>query len=265
VSQILVDKNICKKDGTCVAVCPVQAIAMNAEGYPEETGAPCIFCGHCVAICGCQAITHSGLPAEKMLPVAKEQPSAEAIDNLLMSQRSIREFSDKPIAKETLEAILDVARRAPTACNAQNLHWIVLNGRERVHELAGECVRQLKMMPPSAFSPIIDRMVIEWEAGTDRILRSATAVVAVCAPQQSPLGREDASIALTYAELAASGRGVGMTWAGLLMFAAAASEPLRQWLKVPEGYTLVTAAMFGYGKYKYKWIPPRKPLSAQWL
>jgi hypothetical protein len=28
---------------------------------------------------------------------------------------------------------------------------------------------------------------------------------------------------------------------------------------------VTAAAMLGYGKYKYQRIPPRKPLSAQWM
>jgi nitroreductase/NAD-dependent dihydropyrimidine dehydrogenase PreA subunit len=263
VSHILVDKSICKKDGICVAVCPARTIALDEEGYPEEIGTVCYQCGHCVAICTSQALTQTDLPAGGMLPVAKEQPSAEVVDNLLMSRRSIREFRDKPIERETLEAILDVARRAPSASNVQNLHWIVLNGRERVHELAYECVRQMKVMQP--MTPFVQGVITTWEKGLDGILRGATAVVAVCAPQESIWGQADASIALTHAELAAVARGLGMTWAGILMRVTAASEPVRKWLQVPEGYTVSAAAMLGYGKYKYQRIPPRKPLSAQWM
>jgi nitroreductase/NAD-dependent dihydropyrimidine dehydrogenase PreA subunit len=263
VSQILVDKSICKKDGICVAVCPARTIALDEEGYPEEIGAVCYQCGHCVAICSSHALTHTGLPIGGMLPVAQEQPSAEVVDNLLMSRRSIREFRDRPIERQTLEAILDVARWAPTASNDQNLRWIVLNGRERVHELACECVRQMKNMRP--MTTLFQGVISAWEKGIDGTLRGATAVVAVCAPQESTCGQSDAAIALTHVELAAVARGLGMTWAGILMHVAAASEPLRQWLQVPEGYTLSAAVMLGYGKYKYHRIPPRKPLSARWM
>jgi nitroreductase/NAD-dependent dihydropyrimidine dehydrogenase PreA subunit len=263
VGQILVDRSICKKDGICVAVCPTRTLALSEEGYPEAVGTVCIQCGHCMAVCTSQALTHTELPVGGMLPVAKEQPSAEVVDNLLMSRRSIRAFRDKPIERETLEAILDVARRAPTASNNQNLHWIVLNGRERVHELAEACVREMQGTQPMTL--YVQRMIAAWENGLDGILRGATAVVSVCAPQESLWGQADAAIALTHAELAAAARGLGMTWAGILIRVIAASDPVRQWLQVPKGYTVTAAAMLGYGKYKYQRIPPRKPLSAQWM
>lgn len=263
MGQILVDRSICKRDGICVAVCPARTLALGEEGYPEEVGALCYQCGHCMAICPSQALTHTELPPGGMLPVAKEQPSAEVVDNLLMSRRSIREFRDKPIEQETLEAVLDVARRAPTASNNQNLHWIVLNGRERVHDLAFACVREMKGMQPT--TPLVEGVIAAWENGLDGILRGATAVVAVCAPRDSLWGQADAAIALTHAELAADARGLGMTWAGILMRVLTVSDSVRQCLQVPEGYTVTAAAMLGYGKYKYRRIPPRKPLSVQWM
>jgi len=115
VGQVLVNRSICKKDGICVAVCPAGTLALSEEGYPEVVGTVCYQCGHCMAVCTSQALTHTDLPVGGMLPVAKEQPSAEVVDNLLMSRRSIREFRDEPIERETLEAILDVAggRRRP--------------------------------------------------------------------------------------------------------------------------------------------------------
>jgi len=263
MSRILVDTSVCKKDGICVAVCPARTISINEEGYPEDRGPLCYECGHCVAICPSRALTHSALPEGDMLPVPKEQPAADVVDNLLMSRRSIREFREKAIERETLEAILDVARRAPTAVNAQNLRWIVVNGREKVHELANECVHEMRKMPLA--SPYVERVTTDWEKGVDSILRGATAVVAVCAPEESIWAQTDASIALSHAELAAAARGLGMTWAGILMRVAAASEPVRRWLQVPQGYAVAAAAMFGYGKYKYQRIPPRKPVSAHWM
>lgn len=108
-------------------------------------------------------------------------------------------------------------------------------------------------------------VIAAWDEGRDGTLRGATAVAVVCTPHEAACGESDAAIALTHAELAAAARGLGMTWAGILMHIAAASEPLRQWLQVPEGYSVSAAAMFGYGKYKYHRIPPRQPLNARWM
>lgn len=108
--QIVVDTNLCKKDGACVAVCPSGVLTLNEERLPEEVpGVNCILCGHCVAVCDCGALTHGGLPREDFLLASKQLPAPAIIDGFLVSRRSVREFKDRPIARETLQALLDVA------------------------------------------------------------------------------------------------------------------------------------------------------------
>src|ERR1039457_4098367 len=122
MSQISVDTRLCKQDGACVEVCPSRNLALDEQGFPEEVKeSRCILCGHCVAVCPTNALTHNGLPDEPFLPAPKRSPAPDLIDGFLMSRRSVRTFRKRPVDRETLEAILDVARRAPTATNSQSL------------------------------------------------------------------------------------------------------------------------------------------------
>jgi NAD-dependent dihydropyrimidine dehydrogenase PreA subunit len=150
VSQIIVDTNLCKGDGVCVAVCPARVLALNEEGFPEELpDTRCILCGHCVAVCPNDALTHTGLPQEAFLPASKNLPDPAMIDGFLNSRRSVREFKDQPVARETLDALLDVARRAPTASNSQKLHWIVVGGGDKVRALCAEAMNSLNQRKSS--------------------------------------------------------------------------------------------------------------------
>jgi ferredoxin len=36
MSQIMVDTNLCKRDGVCVAVCPSRILSLDKERFPEE-------------------------------------------------------------------------------------------------------------------------------------------------------------------------------------------------------------------------------------
>ena len=260
MSQITVDAQQCKRDGICVAVCPSRSLVLNKDGFPEEVeDSRCILCGHCVAVCGCGALTHAGLPQEEFLPATKNLPTPEGMDDFLKSRRSVREFKDRPVARKTLEALLDVARRAPTASNSQKLHWIVVEGKESVQAMAAEAMSWLRN------AGIPAAMVEQWDGGYDFILRAAPTVVVACAPADYGWGKQDCAIALTYLELAAEARGLGVCWAGYLTRVAEAHAPLRQALALPEGYVVCGGLMLGERKFSYKLIPPRKPLSVQWI
>jgi nitroreductase/NAD-dependent dihydropyrimidine dehydrogenase PreA subunit len=260
VSQITVDANLCKGDGACVAVCPAGVLALDAKGLPEEVpGSNCILCGHCVAVCPHAALTHAGLPQEPFLPASKKLPAPAVIDSFLIGRRSVREFKDQPIARETMKALLDVARRAPTASNSQKLHWIVMEGKAKVHALS---VEVMNWMRTSDISPA---RLAQWEGGYDFILRGAPTVVMACAPADYGWGKQDSAIALTFLELAAEARGLGACWAGYLTRIASVHAPIRQALSVPDGYVVCGGLMLGERTYSYRLVPPRKPLSVQWI
>jgi nitroreductase len=56
-------------------------------------------------------------------------PQQEAVDAAITSRRSVRAFLDKPVEREDIEKILEVAARAPSGTNTQP--W-------KVHVLTGE-------------------------------------------------------------------------------------------------------------------------------
>jgi nitroreductase len=89
--------------------------------------------------------------------------------------------------------------------------------------------------------------------------------VVVCTPADWGWGREDCAVALTFLELAAEARGLGVCWAGFLTRVAAVHAPIRQALGVPEGYVVQGGLMLGEPKFGYQRVPPRKPLSVQWV
>jgi nitroreductase len=193
------------------------------------------------------------------LPAAKKLPTPALIDSFLIGRRSVREFKDKPIARETLKTLLDVARRAPTASNSQKLHWIVVEHAAKVYALSAEAMNWLRL------SDIGQSQLAQWEAGYDFVLRGAPVVVIACTPTDYGWGKQDCAIALTFLELAAEARGLGACWAGYLTRVAAVHAPLRQALAVPDGYAICGGLMLGERKYSYRLVPPRKPLSVHWI
>ena len=98
-----------------------------------------------------------------------ENPGQAAVDAAITSRRSIRAFLDKPVARDDIARILDVAARAPSGTNTQPWKVHVLTGaaRERLSnailaayadpEQAAQHHEEYPYYPREWVSPYIDR------------------------------------------------------------------------------------------------------------
>lgn len=56
---------------------------------------------------------------------------------LVKSRYSARKYADKPVEREKLELCVEAARLAPSACNSQPWHFVMVDDPELVKEVAG--------------------------------------------------------------------------------------------------------------------------------
>ena len=161
-------------------------------------------------------------------------------------------FKDKAIDRETLEQLIETARYAPTGGNAQNLHWTVIEGRDKLEALSQETINWMKRVieaqPDSPAADYFRPMVARWATGYDGILRTAQTLIVASAPKK----------------LAALPLGVGTCWAGLLRGAMLATPELVESMGLPEGHTWFYPMMIGYPKFKYHRLPERKAPVIHW-
>lgn len=273
MALVTIDETKCKRDGLCVSECPTAVIRIEGEGgYPQliPGGDPvCLRCGHCVAVCPHGALNHADIPAEQCPPILKDlSVSHEQAVQFLRSRRSVRQFKDRPVDKETLQRLIEIARYAPTAGNAQLVQWLVIRDADRIRELAEQVIdwmRQvLKKDPQPAAAPYLPVLVAAWDMGIDAVLRSAPCLIVATAPKEAGNGLVDLTLAMSYLELAAPGLGVGTCWAGLLQGALLSHEPLRQTVGIPEGHSHHYPMMVGYSRATYYRLPERKPPVIHW-
>lgn len=268
-----IDEKKCKRDGVCVAECPLKLIEMkNAKATPTPTADAvdrCVKCGHCVAVCPHGAFKHSMLKTELFPPVKKEFAlSPEHAEHFLRSRRSIRSYQDKPIEREKLQKLIEIARYAPTGSNSQLVQWLAVNSRPEVKKLTAIVIDLIREMiaakDPFAISYGLDRFVSGWENGIDRISRGAPALVVAHAPKEYSLGHIDCASALAYLDLAAPTLSLGTCWAGFFMLAVSKHKPLQDALALPEGNVAHGIMMVGYPKYKYQRLVPRNEPKIEW-
>ena len=255
----------------CVEVCPAYCLEMDSStGKPFQlppSAARCILCGHCIAVCPHGALSEDTMESADAPEIAGEKlPSAESVDLLMRSRRSIRKFRKNSIPHELLEQLLDTARYAPTAVNAQKVQWRVYENRSAVRQLAvltNDWMRDLaEREENSARAAKLRRLDERWREGIDWALRDAPHLIIAYG---NPQGRSDGIIALTYLELYAASMGLGTCWAGYLTAAAAGYSPLQEVLSLPDGEVLFGGLMMGYSQYRYLRLPERKPLQCDWV
>ena len=257
---ITVDKELCRRDGICMAACPVGCIIADAEGYPVPVNeANCMGCGHCVAICPHGALDNVRAPMADCLPAPRERATLPALAGLMKFRRSVREYKDQAVPRETLDALLDIARFAPTAVNTQQVSYLVLADPARTRAL-GEAITQWMQSVPG-----MERYAKRAQDNKDFVMRGAPHVVVALGHADNSWGVTDSSIALSYLELAAAADGLGVCWAGIVHRALENSPELAASIGVPADKKVCGALMLGVPKYKYSLVPPRNPAPVSWL
>lgn len=272
MSLITIASEKCKRDGICVASCPLGLIEIKDKlSVPEPVfGADekCLNCGHCVSVCPHDALSLVTMKQNELLPVQKSSlPNPEQIEHLMRSRRSIRAYKKKQVKRETITKLIDIARYAPTGHNTQSVGWMVIDDKEEIRRLAGIIIdwfkNLIKEQSPMAQQFSLDSFVSAWEAGNDMVLRDASAIVITHAPKAYGAAEINNTIALTYFELAASTFGIGTCWAGVINLAVNQWEPFQQALGIPKTDTCL-AMMVGYPKFKYHKIPMRNKAKIEW-
>ncbi len=273
MSLFSIDEKKCKRDGICAAECPIRLIEIKVgSSIPTPVADAedrCVKCGHCVAVCPQGAFTHTALKTGDFSPVRKDMAlTTEQAEHFLRSRRSIRTYQDKAIDRNNLEKLIDLARYAPTGTNSQQVKWLVVNGREKVKNMAGMTVDLIRNMIKNKH-PLTERyrlnnVVSAWESGIDLVSRNAPALVIAHAPKDYGWAQVDCTSALCYLDLAAPTLGFGCCWAGFLMRGANHWPPFQQALDLPEGHASFGIMMIGYPKYQYYRLPPRNEAIVSW-
>ena len=264
----------CKRDDICVFECPAQVIErVGTDAVPTpavRADEDCIGCGHCVTVCPHAAFEHRELHPDQCPPIQKEQSvGPERLEHFLRARRSIRAYKEKPVEREKLAKLIDIARFAPTGSNKQTPEWRVVHSPGKVQDLSGMVIEWMQSVierkPDVAAELELQALVDMHASGYDIICRQAPHAIVVHAPQDTGTPTEDGMIAMTYLELAAFSLGLGACWAGYLNFAVNKWPPLKEALLIPEDHASIAAILLGYPKYKYHRLPLRNDPKIAWV
>lgn len=268
----------------CVDVCPAR-VFVGADGVRAARPGGCILCGHCVAVCPVDAVEHGGFDGQEFPPIpADARPDVDALVGFLRSRRSVREFRQKEVPREVLERLLDVARYAPTASNAQDVRFLVITDRQRMMALSRRITRWLPVLEKLARLP----GVLAWASrawgrkrlegylasvegfretirtGGDPIFYSAPALIITHAHKKNAFGIENSAYATYHVVLAAHAMGLGTCMIGFLTTASRYDPVVRRLAGIPKGHRMTTALVVGYPVHRYRCLVPRRQPRVAW-
>lgn len=154
----------------------------------------------------------------------------------IKKRQSVRAYEDRPVPEEKLRNVLEAARLAPSACNRQAWKFVVVRESKRRQELAEAANGQTFV----GEAPIVIAAVA-----------TEPEYVMDCGVPSYPV---DLAIAVTHMTLAAVEEGLGTCWLG-----AFSQEGVKEILKIPDKYRVVTLFPLGFPKRGRK-VKTRKSL-----
>jgi nitroreductase/NAD-dependent dihydropyrimidine dehydrogenase PreA subunit len=291
---IQLDNDACTQCMECHSVCPnyVFALVPGPPGervlelrYPDQ----CCACGHCIAVCPTAALAHPELPQDQFIPLPPLTVEPEAMQRLLFSRRSVRNYKPDPVPEILIGALLEAAAHAGTSSNGQTEGFLVVRDRKFLRDLERMVIDVLwragfkhlggKGLPGRLMARRFGAEMIRQYRTYHLILkhrrengelegtvfRNAPLAIMAHGLKNNMLAQTNCALALRNIELLALTMGLGTCWVGFLVGAADRSVKVGDFIGLPRDRQVYGALMVGYAAEKFATKLPRRPRAVRWI
>ena len=280
-----IDPATCTQCGACAEICPSAVLRMDNGKVCVHADSPfgCIACGHCMMVCPTGAVTVKGRgvsPEDVLpLPALETRANADMLANLMLARRSVRQFTDQEVDQKLLARIVEMASMAPMGIPPWDVGCVMVCGRPAVRQIATHVIKGyegfLKLFKPWVLAlmrpllgkekyemfanflrPLAEAYVQASQAGQDKLFYDAPALLIF--HHSAYADAVDASIACTYAMLAAESMGLGSTIIGGAPPILQRNKALCKRLGIPNGNTPSIALILGYPATQFRFAIHRR-------
>jgi nitroreductase len=181
--------------------------------------------------------------------------------DVIKKRRAIRDYTDKPVERTTIEKLIGSAILAPSAMNLQPWAFAAVVDRQKVDEYAKRAKEWLlTSLSTTSYDPSVRHML---EDPNFTVFHHAPALVLILAKSSASQASEDCCLAAENFMLAAREEGLGTCWVGFG----------RPWLDLPstktafglpDQYHVVAPIVLGYPE-TWPESPGRSPAEIHWL
>jgi len=253
---------------------------------PTEKGKPpqtvnndlCMSCGQCAASCPTGALEHSSYPAGSIKPVNMSfMPSAEQVLELMRTRRSVRSFEKRPVDRETLQKIIQIAAYAPTGHNSRSVEFVVVQDKTLIKQMSMNTAESLdkiigytnssimrffmkRSMKDQYYQvmdlrPAFELVVAEVNKGNDVVFHDAPTVIAFVSDPKKTSSEVNSQLAIQNSLLACDSLGLGGYYCGFASAMANRDPRILSALKLDPNKRVDGIIALGYPKLKLKnWI-----------
>ena len=156
--------------------------------------------------------------------------------DIIKKRRSVRAYQYKPLPKEVVEKILEAARYAPSARNAQPLEYKVITSRTFAKKLSDGISEAMKKEGMSLKAP---------PSGRPNYFYNAPLLLIITAPKDNTFAVSDGAIAVDHVMLYATSIGLGSCFIGMARLIMRSPELMKE-LNITEDKNIVAAVVCGY-------------------
>lgn len=164
------------------------------------------------------------------------------LDKVIKLRRSVRQFADKEVKMKDILACIEAARLAPSACNSQPTHFVILNDK-KIKEDFANTVFAGRFLPCKFFKNAPVLVVVCVEQNANLTVKTGQKIVG------RPFYITDQAIATEHFVLKATDLGLGTCWVGWF-----SSQKAQEFLKTPKGVEIHNLIALGYPKNTPKQI-----------
>ncbi|HLZ19151.1 MAG TPA: nitroreductase family protein [Smithellaceae bacterium] len=163
---------------------------------------------------------------------------------LLKNRRAIRDFEDKNVPMDVINAILQDSTLAPSASNNQPCRFVVVSCRKTLKALSDDSKANLLKDNADGKIKLNPDYIAFLKNDQFNVFYNAPCVIYVVGPSVVGSLDVDAALAASYIMFSASDRGLGTCWVAL---GANIRDPkLRAELGIPDGCRIVAPIILGY-------------------
>ena len=159
------------------------------------------------------------------------------IMEVIKKRRSVRAYKDKPLPKKVIKEIMEAARYAPSARNAQELEYRVITNKALMDRLSiaiAEGAKAIGYMPGGA--PISTKF---------SAFHHAPLLIIIIGPKDNIWANADAAIAIDHIMLYTTSAGLGSCFIGMARLIAH-DKVLMEELHIFDDRAIVGAVVCGY-------------------